>query len=299
MLLLSAFYSSFLVISFILSTILSQLSMLSISSLRFRLTSLHSSFRRCWGVSGDLHGLRRRATLRRWNVRKSNVSHPRMALRGVQSRFRERRQLYYTSLISKRQNVIPDSSAGRAPHLCVKSRGGTKWLYGTNGSYDKCYDDLPTTSAEELRGLRVKLGGGVKRLYGATEVDTELGRGVSISWDRKTEDSSVFPSDVAQHVLNSSYDSTDSLTIPFRNVGDDWRIRANENIPLTIKLFRPHSTEKQDTREQHHNTCARTQRITHGSVRAQTKTNLSILTNLYQNNVRAADLTYSIYSTNN
>ena len=42
-----------LVISFILSTILSQLSTLSISSLRFRLTSFRSSFRKCWGVSGD------------------------------------------------------------------------------------------------------------------------------------------------------------------------------------------------------------------------------------------------------
>src|SRR5438876_8719833 len=46
-----------LVISFILSTILSQLSMLSIWSLWFHLTSFRSSFRRCWGVSGDFHGL--------------------------------------------------------------------------------------------------------------------------------------------------------------------------------------------------------------------------------------------------
>src|SRR5436190_23947745 len=59
---------SVLAVSFILSTILSQLSMLSVSSLRFHLTSFHSSFRRCWGVSGDSHGLRRRATLRRWNM---------------------------------------------------------------------------------------------------------------------------------------------------------------------------------------------------------------------------------------
>src|SRR6266496_405096 len=69
-----------LVLSFILSTILSQLWMLSISSLWFRLTLLRSSLRKCWGVSGDSHGLRRRATLLRWNARKGNVRHPRTAL---------------------------------------------------------------------------------------------------------------------------------------------------------------------------------------------------------------------------
>ena len=184
------------------------------------------------GSVSDLYGLRRLAALRRGNARKGNVRHPRMALRGVQSRFRERRQLYYTSLISKRQFVIPDPNAGRAPRLCVKSRGGTKWLYGTNRSYDQCCDDLPTTSTDELRGLRVKLGGGVKRLYGATEVDTDLGRGVSISWDQKTDDNSVFSSDVAQQVLNSSYDSTERLTIPFRNVGDGHENTCERKVPL-------------------------------------------------------------------
>ena len=161
-----------LVISFILSTILSQLSTLSASSLRFRLTSLYSSLRECWGVSGDSHGLRRRATLRRWNMRKDYVPRPRTALRGIQSLIRERRQLYYAAFISKRQNVIPN--AGRAPHLCVKSRGA-KWLYGTDGSYDKCNDDLPTTSAEELRGLRVKLGGGVKCFVWSDGIRYQIG----------------------------------------------------------------------------------------------------------------------------
>jgi hypothetical protein len=73
---------------------------------------------------------------------------------------------------------------GRIPHLCAKSGGGTKWLYGMNErmneSYDKYGDNRLRISADKLRGLRAKSGGDTKWLYGlykTAEFDIGLGSG--------------------------------------------------------------------------------------------------------------------------
>jgi hypothetical protein len=179
-------------ISFILSTIFLRLSMLAASSLRFRLTSHHDFLRTYWGVSDDPHGLHCRAILRRKRKRKVHVRHWTTALSGDQSQLRGRRQLYYPTLLRKCQNVIPDANVGSIPHLCVRPRGGTKWLYGTNESYDKYGDNRLKVSADKCRGLCVKSSGGIQHLCATAESDIELGSGVLISRDQKMEDNSAF-----------------------------------------------------------------------------------------------------------
>jgi hypothetical protein len=120
-----------------------------------------------------------------------------------------------------------------------------------SGFYDKYQDDRPTTSAEELRGLRVMLSGDIKRLYEITESDTKLGNGVIISRDQKNREQFRFSSDIPQHNLNSSSDSTDSLFIPFWNVKGDHENAYGEKCPSAYKIISPTSDEENRSKGGH------------------------------------------------
>ena len=66
--------------------------------------------------------------------------------------------------------------------------------------------------------------------------------------DRKTKNNSVLSSNVTQQILNSSYDSIDSLIISFRNMRDDHENTCERKYPSDYKIISPTSDEKEDTR---------------------------------------------------
>jgi hypothetical protein len=91
------------------------------------------------------------------------------------------RQLYYPTFTCKHLNVTPVPKVWLPHYLCVKSRGGTKWLYGPKDSSDKLKKDRSMSWVERFCELRVELSGGLKHLYEAVAFDTKLGNEAAIS----------------------------------------------------------------------------------------------------------------------